>query len=201
MNLQECAISQPKIILASSSVYRKQLLQRLQLEFEAISPDIDEQPHVNESTVELVIRLAKEKANKVARGQPSALIIASDQVLLCGDELLGKPGKFSNAKRQLLSLSGNSVTFYTSLCVLNSKTGRQQVDALPIHVHFRTLSEDEIERYLTTEQPYDCAGSFKSEAFGISLISGIDCDDPSALIGLPLIRLCEMLRDEGIQLP
>ena len=177
------------------------MLQRLAIKFDCIAPDIDESPMRDESAMELSLRLAREKALKVANNHYPALIIASDQVLVNGNVLLGKPRGFARAKQQLLSVQGKAVTFYTSVCLLNTETSKLQIDALPIHVHFRQLSELEIERYLAIEKPYDCAGSFKSESLGISLLTGIDCDDPTALIGLPLIRLCEMLRSENVELP
>ena len=187
--------------MASSSTYRRQLLDRLGLAFSIVVPDIDESALQGESGVELSIRLAKEKAGKVAQSHPDALIIASDQVLVCDQQMLGKPGDFAHAKQQLMEMQGKTVTFYTSICLLNSANQQQQVDAIPIHVHFRELTQQEIERYLKADQPYDCAGSFKSESLGISLLNGMDCDDPTALVGLPLIRLTDMLKKQGVRLP
>lgn len=194
-------INTSSLILASSSSYRKELLQRLGLEFSTISPDIDESPVSTESPQELVLRLAADKARKVANDCPGGLIIASDQVLSIDDIILGKPGNFETGKKQLQQVSGRQVTFFTSLCLLNTISGQQQLDVVPVHVTFRDLTANEIERYLENEKPYDCAGSFKSERMGVSLMEKMTTDDPTALIGLPLIRLCEMLRQEGVNLP
>ena len=165
-----------------------------------LSPNIDETPNPGESAEKLCLRLAKQKAEKVAEEISSGLIIASDQVLACGEQILSKPGDHQKAVQQLQMTQGKQVTFYTSLCLLNVETSKLQLDMVPIHVTFRTLSNEEIDRYLKLDSPYDCAGSFKSESLGITLVKSIDCDDPNALIGLPLIKLCEMLRNEGIEI-
>ncbi len=197
----EQSITTSNLILASSSLYRKELLQRLGLEFCSISPEIDETPGLIESADELVLRLAREKAEKVAAANPKSLIIASDQTLSVNENILGKAGNFETAKEQLQQLSGNTAIFYTSLCLLNNQSGQRQLDVVTVKVSFRDLSSTEIERYLMNEQPYDCAGSFKSECLGVSLMNKMTTDDPTALIGLPLIRLCQMLRQEGLELP
>ena len=189
------------IVLASTSPYRKMLLERLRLPFRCHAPDIDESPLPDESPVALVGRLAREKAASVSRVYPDALIIGSDQVAVSGRNILNKPGDHERARSQLLRLSGHIVMFHTGLCVLNSSTGSVQVDSITIKVKFRKLAPAEIERYLAAERPYDCAGSFKSEGLGIALLASIQGDDPTALIGLPMIRLCAMLRNEGLELP
>lgn len=145
--------------------------------------------------------MAEEKADQVALNHPNCIIIGSDQSLECDGKILGKPGDYKKAKQQLSQMSGKSLIFYTGLCVLNSSTKVLQKEIVPFRVCFRDLSETEIEHYLKKEQPYQCAGSFMSEKLGISLLSKMEGDDPTALIGLPLIRLCEMLRNEGIKLP
>ena len=197
----ELKIKSNNIILASSSPYRKMLLERLHIEFSSESPDIDEQHLQNESIDDYVIRLAAGKARAVASIHSEAIIIGSDQALECDGNILGKPGNHENARQQLTTMSGKSLTFYTGLCVLNAKTQILEKDVAKYRVNFRSLSEDEIETYLNKEQPYQCAGSFMSEKLGVSLLSKMEGDDPTALIGLPLIRLCEMLRNQGIKLP
>ena len=189
------------LILASSSPYRKALLERLALPFQSCSPEVDESPLASEEPRQLTLRLSKAKALAVAEQFGSHLIIGSDQVAECNNDILCKPGNFDNARQQLQQQSGNSIVFHTGLCVLNSVSGQCELDVVTTTVHFRQLSDQEIERYLHKERPYDCAGSFKSEDMGISLLNGMDGTDPSALIGLPLIRLCEMLRRQGMQLP
>jgi 7-methyl-GTP pyrophosphatase len=148
-----------------------------------------------------VSRLAEEKATKVALSYPDAIIIGSDQSLQCDGEILGKPGNFEKAKQQLSSMSGKSLVFYTGLCVLNSSNNVIEKDVISYRVNFRDLTETEIESYLKKEQPYQCAGSFMSEKLGVSLIASMEGNDPTALIGLPLIRLCEMLRNKGVNIP
>jgi len=189
------------IVLASSSPYRRMLLERLHLSFKCHGPDIDETPLKGESPVALVKRLAREKAASASKAYPGALVIGSDQVAVCGRNILNKPGDHERARAQLQRLSGHNVRFHTGLCVLNGSTGSIHVDSITFKVKFRKLGLAEIERYLAAERPYDCAGSFKSEGLGISLLAGMQGDDPTALIGLPLIRLCEMLRNEGQELP
>jgi MAF protein len=189
------------LVLASSSIYRQQLLQRLQLEFTCCSPDIDESRQPGETARQLVCRLAVAKAQALAPRFAQHLIIGSDQVALLGEQILGKPLDLERARAQLLAASGRSVTFLTGVALLNSASGKLQVDCVPFTVHFRQLDEPAITRYLLAEQPFDCAGSFKSEGLGISLFRSTEGSDASSLIGLPLIRLSEMLRQEGLQLP
>jgi len=189
------------IILASSSPYRHELMKRLGLPFQHQSPHIIESRINGETPEQMVQRLAKKKAEVVAKNHQYGIVIGSDQVVVLGDEILMKPVTHEKAKSQLNKLSNRCVKFITGLAVINISTQTVQTDLVYYNVHFRELDNDVIERYLELEQPYDCAGSFKSEALGISLISSMEGDDPTALIGLPLIRLCEMLRNEGIQIP
>lgn len=186
------------IVLGSTSPYRRELLLKIGLEFSTASPNIDESPEENEQPQHLVKRLSRLKAEAVAESYPNALIIGSDQVATVHGKIVGKPGDHSKAVEQLLLASGNRVTFYTGLCLLNSTTAESQICCEPFHVHFRPLDKEEIETYVTREKPYHCAGSFKSEGLGITLFSKLEGDDPNSLIGLPLIRLLEMLRHEGI---
>lgn len=186
------------VILASSSPYRRELLSRLGVEFSSVSPDIDESALEGEAPDTLVCRLAEAKARAVARAHPHALIIGSDQVATLDDRILGKPGSHDRAVDQLTLAAGKRVSFHTGLCVLNSETGRLHVCSVPYHVEFRDLTREEIERYLQKEQPYNCAGSFKSEGLGICLFKRMEGDDPASLIGLPLIQLVNMLRTEGL---
>ncbi len=188
----------PPLILASSSPYRRELLTKLGLTFTCQSPDIDESPAPDEQPEALVARLAKEKALAIARHHGVALIIASDQVAVLNGQILGKPGNHTNAVKQLSAASGQAVLFLTSLALLNSSNGQLQLEVVPFTVHFRQLTASEIDNYLHKEQPYNCAGSFKSEALGIALFERLEGDDPNALIGLPIIRLISMLRNEGI---
>ncbi|ANG62661.1 septum formation protein Maf [Marinobacterium aestuarii] len=188
-----------KLILASSSAYRRALLDKLQLPYECISPDIDESPQPGEGAEDLVRRLALEKARAIARTTPNALIIGSDQVAVLEGDIIGKPLTRDKARAQLLRASGRSVRFVTGLCLLNSNSQHSQIDAIDFHVHFRALSEQQIERYLDREEPYQCAGSFKAEGLGIALFERLEGDDPNSLIGLPLIRLVRMLENAGIQ--
>ncbi|POA29636.1 MULTISPECIES: nucleoside triphosphate pyrophosphatase [unclassified Pseudomonas] len=189
------------LLLASSSVYRRELLTRLQLPFTCSSPDIDESHQPEESAIELVKRLAREKAQALAGGHPAHLIIGSDQVAVLDGRIIGKPHTFEKARDQLLAASGASVTFLTGLAVLNSQTGHCQLDCIPFTVHMRTLDQARIERYLRAEQPYDCAGSFKAEGLGVSLFQSTEGPDATSLVGLPLIRLVDMLLTEGVQIP
>jgi len=188
------------IVLASTSPFRRELLSRLALPFECTAPDIDESRRPHEAPLELVRRLSEAKARAGAPDH-QALVIGSDQVATVGDDVLGKPGTHAIAVAQLCRLSGRSVTFLTGLCLLNTATDESQVDAIPFRVHFRTLSGEQIERYLRHDQPYNCAGSFKSEGLGITLFKRMEGDDPTALIGLPLIRLTDMLKKAGVSLP
>jgi septum formation protein len=190
-----------RLVLASSSPYRRELLARLQLDFTTHSPDIDESPLPGEAATAVALRLAAAKAAAVASRFGDALIIGSDQVALLGSRILGKPGNHAAAVEQLGAMSGKSVAFHTALCLLNAQTGRRQTSLATVTVTMRKLEPAEIERYLTAEPAFDCAGSARIEALGISLVEKINGDDPNALIGLPLIDLCRMLRAEGVQLP
>ena len=187
-----------KLVLASSSPFRKALLQKLQLPFTTDSPDIDETPLANESIEAMVTRLAEAKARALGPRHPDALIIGSDQSAALNQQVLQKPGNFDKAFEQLRAASGKTITFYTGLCLYNTST--DQADALcePYTVTFRNLSDNEISHYLQREQPYNCAGSFKSEGLGISLFEKLQGKDPNTLIGLPLITLCQMLRKNGM---
>ncbi|SDU00440.1 Maf family protein [Halopseudomonas salegens] len=191
----------PALLLASSSPYRRQLLARLGLDFDCASPDIDESPLPDENAAALCLRLAENKARALAPAYPEHLIIGSDQVLLLDGEAVSKPDNHAAAVAQLQRCSGQRIRFSTALCLLNSRTGKMQTAIEPFDVVFRTLDDATIERYLQAEKPYDCAGSFKSEGLGISLFEALHGNDPNSLIGLPLIRLCTMLRNEGVQLP
>lgn len=190
-----------KLILGSTSPFRKELLHKLGLGFEVDSPNIDESMLAGEQPEDFVQRLALAKAQAVAERHNNALIIGSDQVACIGSNILGKPGNRDRAIQQLTNASGNRVSFYTGLCLLNSASGESQVVCEPFHVHFRKLSKEQIERYLDAEEPYNCAGSFKSEGLGISLFERLDGDDPNSLIGLPLIKLIAMLDQEGVAVP
>lgn len=191
----------PRLVLASTSVYRRQLLERLGLPFETARPEVDETPLAGESPVATAERLAVEKARAVAGRFPDALIIGSDQVAHRGDERFDKPGTAERAIAQLHSMSGNTITFHTAVCLFNSASGHSQLEGVPVTARFRELSDAEILRYVEREQPLDCAGSAKSEGLGISLLDSMRGDDPTALIGLPLIALSRMLRAEGLQIP
>lgn len=188
------------LVLASSSIYRSELLKRLQLPFETVAPDVDETPLPNESARATSVRLAQEKARIVATDYPDALIIGSDQVALLEGRQIGKPLSHDNAVRQLRTMRGKTTCFYTALALLNSKTGNIQTEVAENFVTLRDLSDEEIESYLLKEQPYHCTGSTKSEGLGIALISSMTGDDPNALIGLPLILLIRMLRRENVRL-
>ncbi len=192
---------QTTLILGSSSPFRKELLDRLQLNYQTLSPDIDETPLVNESPIEMVKRLSLKKAKTIAKQKNNALIISSDQCAVLDNQILGKPNNHDNAVKQLMASSGKEVHFLTGLCLYNGKTQDYQLDVVPYGVKFRELSSSEINNYLKAEKPYNCAGSFKSEGLGITLFKEFTGSDPTALIGLPLIRLTEMLRNEGIYLP
>ncbi len=186
------------LVLASTSIYRSQLLQRLQIPFQTAAPDVDETAFSDESANETAWRLSREKAAAVASHYPQALIIGSDQVVLLGEQRMGKPLTHDNAVQQLRAMRGHSVAFSTGLTLLNARTGAMQSEVVENRVTFRNLSDDEIESYLRKEQPYHCAGSVKSEGLGIALISRMEGDDPNALIGLPLILLVSMLRQQGV---
>ncbi|WP_177522978.1 nucleoside triphosphate pyrophosphatase [Pseudomonas sp. v388] len=191
----------PSLLLASSSPYRRELLARLRVSFTCQSPDIDESRHCDEAAIDLVQRLAREKAQALAAAHPGHLIIGSDQVAVLDGQVLGKPHTFERALAQLSAASGNSVTFLTGLALLNSDTGTCQVDCVPFTVHMRELDRAGIERYLHAEQPFDCAGSFKAEGLGVSLFRSTEGSDATSLIGLPLIRLVAMLSKEGVSIP
>lgn len=191
--------STKKLILASTSVYRRELLERLRIPFEVVSPKVDETPLAGESTLELALRLARAKAAAVAKIHPNAWVIGSDQVAdLCG-AAIGKPGNFERALAQLQLMRGASVTFHTALCLMHGDT--ETTVSIPTEVQFRKLSDEILEAYLLAEEPYDCAGSAKSEGLGISLLEAIKSDDPTALIGLPLIALSGLLRDADFAIP
>ena len=191
----------PVLVLASTSVFRRELLNRLQLPFETIAPDVDESALPDETPSGTAERLALAKAQAVSIRFPHGLIIGSDQVACIGQRRFGKPGTQERAKQQLRDMSGHAVVFHTGLCLLNAGTGRIHLREISTEVRFRELSEDEIARYLSKEDALNCAGSAKSEGLGISLLEYMRGDDPNALIGLPLIALCDMLRAEGVQVP
>lgn len=192
-------MSSQLLVLASTSIYRSELLKRLQLPFETAAPDVDETPLPGESARATSLRLAQEKARAVAAACPDALIIGSDQVALLEGVQIGKPLTHDNAVRQLRAMRGKTTIFYTALALLNSKTGNMQTEVAENHVTLRDLGDDEIEAYLRKEQPYHCAGSAKSEGLGIALMRSMSGDDPNALVGLPLILLCDMLRNENVR--
>jgi len=186
------------LILASTSPYRRELLARLGLPFTVANPRTDESPLPNETPESLALRLAEAKARAVAREHPDALIIGSDQVATVDGLIYGKPGDHQRAVLQLRALSGKTVNFFTALCLYNARSGEADVRGVPTLVTFRHLSDGDIEAYLRREPAYDCAGSAKSEGLGIALLQSLSGDDPNALIGLPLIALCDMLRRQGI---
>ena len=188
----------PALILASTSRYRRELLARLRLPFEVISPGVDETALAGERPADLAHRLSRAKAAAVATLHPAAVVIGSDQVCELDGQALGKPGSHERAVLQLRQLSGRRAVFHTSVCVTRRDAGYECHAAAPVVVRFRTLQPDEIEHYLRIEQPYDCAGSAKCETLGIALLESIESDDPTALVGLPLIRTTRMLREAGI---
>ncbi|MDH3514148.1 MAG: Maf family nucleotide pyrophosphatase [Gammaproteobacteria bacterium] len=187
-----------KLILASSSPYRRELLARLKIPFEVIPPNVDESPRPGEIPKQMVERLAVEKAEKIAGLNPGALVIGSDQVAVHDGTIVGKPHSHDKAVEQLRTASGKTVTLYTGLALVNADTRRVQCEVIPYRVTFRRLDEAQIESYLQREQPYSCAGSVRSEGLGIALLEKFEGDDPNTLIGLPLIRLVRMLEREGI---
>jgi septum formation protein len=189
-----------KLILASSSPYRRELLERLKLPFEIMAPDVDETPRPGEMPEKLVERLAVEKARKIAGQKPGTLVIGSDQVAVYNGHIVGKPHSHDMAVEQLQSASGRTVTLYTGLALVNADTQRVQCEVIPYRVTFRALTDAQIESYLRKEQPYSCAGSVKSEGLGIALLEKFEGDDPNTLIGLPLIRLVRMLENEGLKI-
>lgn len=188
----------PQLVLASTSPYRRALLARLGVPFETTDPAVDETPLPHEAPEAMVMRLAEAKARQGGGGRDHALVIGSDQMAVVDGELLGKPGDHAIAVRQLERCSARVVTFLTGLCVLNTRTGEAATDMVPFRVVFRTLSRARIEAYLARERPYDTAGSFKSEGLGVALFQRMEGDDPTALVGLPLIRLVDLLSDAGL---
>jgi MAF protein len=189
------------LVLGSTSPYRRELLGRLGLPFDTSRPDADETALPNESPDGLVRRLAEAKARSVAASRPESLVIGSDQVAVLDDAVIGKPGSPDAAREQLRQASGRSVLFLTGLCLLDSGSDRSWVIVEPFTVHFRKLGSEQIDRYLEAEQPYDCAGSFKSEGLGIALFERLEGDDPNSLVGLPLIRLVALLAEAGVSVP
>ncbi|HEX7440782.1 MAG TPA: Maf family nucleotide pyrophosphatase [Caldimonas sp.] len=189
---------QPRLILASTSRYRRDLLARLRLPFDVESPDVDETPESGERPQALAQRLAVAKARAVARHDANAVVIGSDQIAELDGRCIGKPGNHERATGQLHAMSGRTVVFHTAVAVLCQARAYEGTAVVPVTVRFRTLSDAEIERYLRAEQPYDCAGSAKCETLGIALLEAIESDDPTALVGLPLIRTCDLLRHAGI---
>jgi septum formation protein len=186
--------ARPPLILASTSRYRRELLARLRLPFDVVSPEVDETPRPGESPAALAARLAQAKAAAVAALHPHAVVIGSDQVAELDGQPIGKPGTHERAVQQLRSMRGRSVVFHTAVAVQRAATGYAGAALAPVTVRFRSLSDAEIEHYLRAEQPYDCAGSAKCETLGIALLEAIESDDPTALVGLPLIRTCKLLR-------
>ena len=188
------------LVLGSTSRYRRELLERLRVPFEVAAPDVDETPHPHETPRDLALRLALAKAHAVAQQHPHAVVIGSDQVADLNGAPLGKPGNHERAVAQLRQMRGQTVIFQTAVAVVCAATGFEQVDLAPVSVRFHDLSDVDIEAYLRAEEPYDCAGSAKSEGLGIALLDAIDNDDPTALVGLPLIRTCRMIRAAGVKL-
>ncbi|HEC07727.1 MAG TPA: septum formation inhibitor Maf [Thiolapillus brandeum] len=190
-----------ELVLGSTSPFRRELLEKLGLPFSAVAPDVDETRREDESPQALVLRLAEAKARAVAAAHPEALVIGSDQVACVDEQILGKPGNREKAIAQLESMSGKTVCFHTGLCLCNAATGKTQVVCDDFRVHFRQLGHEQIVRYVDKEEPFGCAGSFKSEGLGIALFRKLEGDDPNSLVGLPLIQLVSMLDREGIRLP
>ena len=188
----------PSLILASTSRYRRELLERLRWPFEVAAPHVDEQPRAGESPVDLALRLAVEKARAVASRHPDAVVIGSDQVAELDGEAIGKPGTHDRAVAQLRRMRGKAVVFHTAVAVVRRSAGYERVEHAPVRVRFRELDDEAIETYLRMEQPYDCAGSAKCETLGIALLDAIDSDDPTALVGLPLIRTSRLMREAGL---
>ncbi len=187
-----------RLILASTSPYRRELLSRLGVPFETVAPEVDETPLPGESPDDTAMRLSLLKAQAVARHHPDALIIGSDQVALLDGEQLGKPGDHANAVAQLRRMRGKTLEFHTALTVLHAASGRAQTANVPVRLVMRNYSDAQIEAYLRKDQPYDCCGSARSESLGIALIARFETEDPNALVGLPLIKLTEMLANEGL---
>lgn len=187
-----------QLVLASTSPFRRDILEKLGVPFDCHAPEVDETPHAGESPSQLVERLSIAKAQAVAAHLKEGLVIGSDQVAVIDNDILGKPGNHENAVMQLERAAGKTVTFLTGLALVNATTGSIQAEVVPFKVVFRKLTREQIENYLNAEQPYNCAGSFKSEGLGIALFERLDGDDPNTLIGLPLIRLIRMLEKEGM---
>lgn len=187
-----------QLVLASTSPFRRDLLNRLGISFETANPQTDESPLPNEAPEDTALRLSEAKARAVAPLFPDALIIGSDQVAILEDRVYGKPGTHDNAVRQLQTMRGKTVNFFTGLCVLDARNGKAQVRGVPTRVTFRDLTDGEIESYLRREKPYNCAGAAKSEGLGIAIIARMQGEDPNALIGLPLIALCDLLKEAGL---
>ncbi|MDN3518467.1 nucleoside triphosphate pyrophosphatase [Aquisalimonas lutea] len=199
--MEDRTMTHPQLVLASGSPHRATLLRRLFAEFRVDPPDVDESRAPEETADRYVTRLADVKARAVSARHPDSLVIGSDQACVLGDRILGKPASHREAVSQLLEASGSTVTFVTGLCVANTATGAAQVDVVPVRVRFRRLNEGLVERYLAREPAYDSAGSFHAEGLGISLFERIEGGDPTALVGLPLIRLVSMLAAEGVEVP
>jgi septum formation protein len=191
------AADRPALILGSTSRYRRELLMRLRVPFDCVAPQVDETPQPDEAPAALALRLALAKARDVAARHPQAVVIGSDQVADLDGTPIGKPGNHERAAAQLRRMSGRTVVFHTALAVVRAASAHVEVDSAPVRVRFRSLSDAEIERYLQVDEPYDCAGSAKCESLGVALLDAIDSDDPTALVGLPLIRTCAMLRRAG----
>lgn len=189
------------VVLASTSVYRRALLERLRIPFHTARPQVEEARLPGETPRAMAERLARAKAADVAQRFPDALVIGSDQCAAVGNRILGKPGDLARAAEQLAALSGQAVVFHTGMCMIDTASGREWCAVTPYAVHMRDLHEAEIDRYLQLEQPFDCAGSFKSESLGICLFRRMEGDDPTALVGLPLILLCDWLREAGVAVP
>jgi MAF protein len=199
-NEQAPEASDPRpLILASTSVTRRELLSRLGIAFEILSPDVDEEPAPGEDGVALARRLALAKARRIAAERPEALVIGSDQVGLLGDTLIGKPGGHEAAIRQLQAASGQIMTFVSAVCLLDAPSGRYQLESVTTTLRFRRLDRERIEDYLRRDKPYQCAGAFKSESLGVALIDAMESEDPTAILGMPLIRLTAMLENEGVR--
>ena len=190
--------TQPELILGSTSIYRRELLERLKIPFRVEAPDIDETPLENETPQQLVERLSFEKARTVAANNPGSLVIGSDQVAVHDGKIVGKPLTHDKAMQQLREANGKEIVLYTGLSLFKADTGESQTEVIPFHVVFRRLTEEQLENYLHKEQPYHCAGSVKSEGLGIALLERFDGEDPNTLIGLPLIRLIRMLEHFGV---
>ncbi|MBY4947095.1 Maf-like protein [Cupriavidus respiraculi] len=200
MSSAQSSVPRPPLVLGSSSRYRRELLERLRIPFEVASPDIDETPLAGEAPHETALRLSRRKAEAIAARHPGALVIGSDQVATLDGAQIGKPGSHDRALAQLQLMRGRTVIFHSALCLLDSRDGRAQTADVQTRVTFRDLPDSELQAYLHAEQPYDVAGSAKSEGLGIALLSRVESDDPTALVGLPLIALTTMLRQAGYPL-